>query len=116
MKKRTKTAFDTPQWRLLPDRKGPRYYGNVDNVLEVTNCGKTVGRYPVAVPTALFTYLAEVIKAPVHATVHLAADRVADGYVFSVFVQSRGYESLHDLWVYRRLPDWVADSRFALLP
>lgn len=104
------TVFDSP-FPLQPDERGARFYGNVDNRLEVTD-GDRHWHVAVAVPTELFTYMREVMKVPPEETVTLALDRDEDHYVFSALAG----DTLHDLWSYSRasVPGWLLAPAYRL--
>lgn len=86
----------------------------MSNVLEMTR-GRLLARMAVAVPTDLFTLMAQVLKVPVEASAALAIDMVGDWYVFSLHVIG-DTESLHDLWAYpaKGLPAWMLDPSYHL--
>lgn len=108
-------TFDKPQFALLPDSQGARYYANVDNRMEIL-AGNANYYVAVAVPTGLFTLMKDVFKIPQSAgTVKLSIDQVQERYVFSLFYE--GYaDMLVDLWDYSRLslPAWILDRGYRL--
>jgi hypothetical protein len=102
-------VFDSPQWSLVPDLTGARFYANVDNRLEITN-GRTSFHVALAVPTQLFTYMLN-IGVKQEDTVQLALDWIEGYPVFSMVISG---ENLHDLWVFPRNgePDWIYDLKY----
>lgn len=112
MNQRPATIYDQPLAGLLPDPEGPRFYGNVDNRLEV-NLGHAQHHVAVAVPTELFTFMLEVAKVPVETRVSLAIDHVGGYYLFSLFTG----DALYDLWVYTQnsLPPWLLSQTYRLI-
>lgn len=109
-------TFPRPQFALLPDSKGPRWYANVDNQMEVCAGGETF-HVAVAVPTGLFTFFKDVLQLPPEVDVSLALDEEGDDehrrYVFSLFY---GDNELRDLWSYSRgsLPAWILSEKYRL--
>lgn len=107
-----RVTFDRPQFNLLPDEKGVRFYANVDNRMEVL--ARNTNYYvAVAVPTGLFTLMADVFKVPLEEEVRLSMDEVGDRFVFSIFY---GSDNLVDLWDYSRktLPAWILTKQYRL--
>jgi hypothetical protein len=93
---RPPTAFDAPQFALVPDSTR-RLYANVDNLLEL-RAGETVlCALPVAVPTALFAIMREVLKVPREAEAFLYLEQCGDLFIFGV---AWGSADFTDLWVY----------------
>jgi hypothetical protein len=110
----TQPTFPKPQFKLLPDLQGRRWYANVDNLLEVSN-GEAVHYVALAVPTGLFTLMKDVLKVTPEERVSLALDRVEDRWYFSLM---RGEEKLYDLWSYAdsTLPKWVLAEEYYVDP
>lgn len=106
-----RTVFDRPQSDLLPDRRGARMYANVDNRMEVTARGRSA-LFPVAVPTMLFTYMAQVARIPAEQEVNLSLELFDDlgYYVFSLLAG----DELHDLWYYslKGVPQWTRNPAY----
>lgn len=108
-------VFPTPQFSLLPDFKGVRPYGNVDNRMEV-HIGVDLYHVALAVPSGLFTLMKTVFKVPPEETVNLllmedtASDAVTGDavstYTFSLMY---GEDHVYDLWAYSEgsLPRWL---------
>lgn len=111
---RPATVYDTPQYQLLPDAQGARFYANVDNRLEVTMRGKSF-MVAVAVPTELFTYMREVARVGPRSSVLLAIDQVGAEGDFFLYSMMCG-DKLHDLWVYTAagFPAWMRDPAYHL--
>lgn len=117
------TVFDRPRWKLLPDPKSERYYGNVPNRLEIVD-GRKTWAVAIAVPTELFTLLREVwhVDATAHVSLHLDAVEVDHRrwFVLAVFVQetqgAQVSERLFDLWSYPKdgIPKWMSDPQYRL--
>lgn len=107
------TVFDRPQWNLLPDPKGRRTYGIVDNLTEVVN-GRASYRVCLSVPTELFTFLREVAKVTPDSSVTLSLDLVDSFWIFSAMVEGASGDSLYDLWAYtsKQLPEWMPDRQY----
>ncbi len=105
------TAFEAPQWAILPDPRGAQRYANVDNLMEM-NIGGAVYHLAIAVPSELFTFLREVVRADRYDTVTLAIDKIGERYAFSILVA----DQLFDLWTYsdRSLPAWMRDRSRAI--
>lgn len=101
---RPTTVFDTPQAKLFPDDEGVRQYGNISNRMEVVD-GDRVFYVAVAVPTFLFSFMAEVAKVPQDVQGTLSLEQIDEFYVFSLLVG----DTLYDLWPYTRnsRPAWV---------
>lgn len=102
------TTFEKPEWSLLPDEKGARFYANVDNriVRHYTN-GRTKN-CPAVIPTALFTLMREVLKIQPEEDVTLYL--IPDGAYF-VFGMLWGEKdgNVADLWFYtaKTLPHFL---------
>lgn len=106
------TVFQTPQFKLMPDRQGPRFYANVNNCMELA---LSSGMYHVAVevPTGLFTLMKDVFKVPRDAEVSLSIDEVQatpTRYVFSITWR----DQIRDLWEYTKLPAWLCAEEYRL--
>lgn len=101
---RPSTVFDKPQADLVPDRQGHRWYGNVDNLLQITRGGREHSVY-VAVPTMLFPLMKEALRIAPDEAVTLSVDQLGEYYVFSLLAGDR----LFDLWCYseKGLPPWL---------
>lgn len=101
-------TFDTPQWSLAPDTNGPRWYANVSNELEVSFEGREL-TIPIAVPTALFTFMDEVLHVSQLDSVKLYLDFQDGFWLFGV--EQAGGEAITDLWRYSRdnPPDCIKD-------
>lgn len=98
-------VFPNPQFKLLPDTKGPRQYGNVSNILD---CALEEGNHRVclAVPTQLFVLMQQTLHIPPESRVTLSIDQVGEVYLFSLLHEP---DQLIDLWSYTRttLPVWI---------
>lgn len=107
------TVFDRPQWKLLPDPKGPRVYGNVSNELEIARRGRT-HKVALAVPAELFTVMREVLRVDTASSVTLSLDLLDGWFVFSALESGAAEDTLHDLWAIPEssLPGWMLDSAF----
>lgn len=77
---RPPTLFDSPQFPLVPDAAGRRWYANVDNEIQLQqdlsigddgHWTHNVNGGPVAVPTGLFTIMKGVLKIPIDREVKL---------------------------------------------
>lgn len=98
------TVFDKPQADLVPDRQGRRWYGNVDNLMQINAQGRKFDVF-VAVPTMLFPLMKEALQIPPEEPVTLAIDQIDEYYVFSLL----GGDRLFDLWHYSQkgIPGWI---------
>lgn len=107
------TVFDRPQWNLLPDPRGARRYGVVDNRVEVVQGRASYAVY-LAVPTELFTFLREVAQVTPDSSVTLSLDLVDGFWIFSAMVDGASGDSLFDLWAYthKQLPVWIPDRQY----
>ncbi len=90
------TAFDSPQFDLLPDEIR-RTYVNVDNELIWISSRGTNRKYLVVVPAKFFTIAREVLKVPVGDAVELYIVSEGDYYVFGA---AWGESGVTDLWYY----------------
>lgn len=106
---RPKTVFDTPQAPLTPDTAGERNYGNISNRMEVTERGRTY-YVLVAVPTCLFTFMAQVAGIKPSQEVTLSLEKLGDYFVFSLMTDT----SLYDLWSYPgdSIPGWLTNRNY----
>lgn len=105
------TLFETPQATLLPDPTGPRWYANIDNRLEVNAGGKPF-HVAVAVPTMLFSLMADTMRVDRDTECTLAIDLVGERYVLSLLAG----DDLFDLWHYSKgsIPLWILDRKRAV--
>lgn len=105
----TFTIFDNPQAPLVPDRRGHRFYGNVDNAMSVV-AGRTPYLVHVAVPTMLFPLMKETLRIPPESEALLGLDLVDKWYVLSIMSGNR----LFDLWRYTpsTLPPWLLSREY----
>lgn len=93
------TAFDAPQFPLIPD-EAPRYYANVDNRLQMVFLDGRIFTRPVVVHTSLFTMMRDVFKVPVEDEVTLYVSEVTpERYAFGMMW---GEEEFVDLWPYTK--------------
>lgn len=101
--------FDTPQAPLVPDRRGHRFYGNVDNAMVVCGVGEPYIVH-VAVPTMLFPLMKEVLNIPPESEAVLGLDCIDDWYIFSLMSGDR----LFDLWRYpsKKVPKWIKSRNY----
>ena len=104
------TVFRSPQFKLLPDPKGHRYYANVDNLMSVT-IDDDEFFVAVAVPAGLFTIMRLSLKVPPSAEVKLGLDQHGERFVFSILY---GEDNLYDLWDYssQSVPAWVFSMEY----
>lgn len=102
-------VFDTPQAPLVPDRRGHRFYGNVDNAMSVGGVGSPYVVH-VAVPTMLFPLMKEVLNIHPESEALLGLDLMDNWYVFSVLSGNR----LFDLWRYpsKKVPEWILSREY----
>ncbi len=110
---RPNTLFHKPEWLLLPDPEGPRPYANVDNRLEVISRDGQTYEVAVAVPTALFTLMRDVLKITREEHVTLSIEFEDRWFLFSALTDT---DRLFDLWYYTpaTLPAWLRDPAYAL--
>lgn len=59
---RPNTTFEKPEWPLIADPVGARFYANVDNRVARHYSNGRIKDVPVVVPTDLFTFMREVLK------------------------------------------------------
>ncbi len=104
------TVFQTPQFDLLPDASGIRYYGNVSNKMEVYSSMGGTYYVAVAVPTGLFTLMKDVFGIKPEQKMFLSLDLVNGYYLFSLLSD----KELYDLWFYteRGLPVWIKNPKY----
>jgi hypothetical protein len=106
---RQPTVFDQPL-KVLPDNAGPRWYGNVDNRVEVVDARNHKFFVCIEVPTELFSFFREVGKIDSTVDIHLSLDEVEikGRWLFSAY---GGKYDLYDLWSYspRSLPQFFLD-------
>lgn len=109
----TETVFQRPPYSLLPDPKGVRMYANVSNRMEIAR-GDRAHHVAVAVPTGLFSFLREVVKAPIDEVFYLAMDEVGDRYFLSLVSESE--DRIYDLCSYSKgsVPAWIFASEYRL--
>lgn len=102
------TLFEKPEYELIPDEAGPRFYANVDNRIHRQYGSGAVKERPVVVPTALFTLMRETLKiAPEdEVTLYLVPDE--DYYVFGM-AWGDNDNNVADLWFYtgKTLPPFL---------
>jgi hypothetical protein len=99
--------FDSEIWKIQRMYEA-RDFAGMSNVVDIQP-DATGNRQNVfvAVPTDLFKYVREVMKAEDLSKLHLYLDHLeGDKYVFGI-ADDYGY---HDLWVYSRMPQWAVTS------
>lgn len=99
-------AFDKVQWPIRRDREGPRFYGGLSNEVSLLEGGEesTEPRSPIAIPTGLFKYLKEVIKAGSLEDSWLYVEKLERTlWVFGICHDGEMY----DLWSYKVRPSWM---------
>lgn len=107
------TLFPSPEWPLLPDPEGPRFYANVDNRLEVIAQDGSTHEVALAVPTAWFTLARDVLNVTREESVSLAIEYHTRWFIFSALTDTN---RLFDLWAYTagNLPSWLSEEPYRL--
>ncbi len=103
---RPSTAFDSPQFPLIPDPLGVRVYGNVSNDLVIEGEDYRERENPVVIPTLLFLMMKDILKIDPSAPAFLYLAR--DGELF-ILGLAWGAEDFCDLWTYNEqtLPEFL---------
>jgi hypothetical protein len=102
---RPATAFDSPQFGLVPDTE-VRMYGNVSNDLVIEGEDYSERENPVVIPTSLFLMMKDIMKVDPTAPAFLYLAKDADLYVLGVAWSDVDF---CDLWTYtdKTLPHFL---------
>jgi hypothetical protein len=92
------TTFPNPEWPLLPDYE-TRFYANVDNRVERHYPNGRVKHVPIQVPTAMFTFLKDVLHVDPSEEVTMYVVQDGKYYIFGLAWGSAD-TNVADLWFY----------------
>ncbi len=102
---RPATAFDTPQFALVPDTE-VRMYGNLSNDLVIEGEDYINRENPVVIPTSLFLMMKDILKIDPAMPAFLYLARDGNVYVLGIAWSDLAY---CDLWTYteKTLPPFL---------
>lgn len=102
---RPATAFETPQFPLIPDTEA-RYYANVSNDLVIQGEDYEKCENHVVIPASLFSIMKDILKVDPATDAFLYLAREGEYFIFGLAWSATEYT---DLWLYteRSLPEWL---------